>query len=378
MASQVKFLDTTLRDGEQSAGIGMTVDEKMQIARQLARMKVDIIEAGFAASSPGDFEAVSRIAQRGGGTHYLLAVPRRPRRRGRRLERDQGRQEARIHVFLSSSEIHQMHQLRKDREDVMSMAVDMVTRAKGYCDDVEFSPMDATRTNREYLYRMLEEVIRCGATTINIADTVGYAIPSDFQTMLNDIQQNVRGIENVTLSVHCHNDLGLAVSNSLAAIEVGARQVEGCINGIGERAGNASLEEIIMALDTRKDFFGVDLNVDTTQIYPSSRLVSRITGMSVQANKAIVGENAFRHASGIHQDGVLKDRSTYEVMKPERVGLPPDVQLVLGKLSGRAGLQARLETLDSRWTAKRSPACTSGSSNWPTKSRRSRTATWKS
>ncbi len=345
MATQVKFLDTTLRDGEQSAGIGMTVDEKMQIARQLARMKVDIIEAGFAASSPGDFEAVQRIANEVEGPIICSLSRAVAGDVDAAWNAIKGAAKPRIHVFLSSSEIHQMHQLRKDREDVMTMAVQMVSRAKSYCDDVEFSPMDATRTNREYLYRMLEEVIKVGATTINIADTVGYAIPSDFQTMLNDIQQNVPGIENVTLSVHCHNDLGLAVSNSLAAIEVGARQVEGCINGIGERAGNASLEEIIMALDTRRDLFGVDLNVDTTQIYPSSRLVSRITGMNVQANKAIVGENAFRHASGIHQDGVLKDRSTYEVMQPERVGLPPDVQLVLGKLSGRAGLQARLETL---------------------------------
>ena len=345
MAAQVKFLDTTLRDGEQSAGIGMTVDEKMQIARQLARLQVDIIEAGFAASSPGDFEAVQRIANEVEGPIICSLSRAVAGDVDAAWNAIKGAAKPRIHVFLSSSEIHQMHQLRKDREDVMTMAVDMVSRAKGYCDDVEFSPMDATRTNREYLYRMLEEVIRAGATTINIADTVGYAIPSDFQTMLNDIQQNVPGIENCTLSVHCHNDLGLAVSNSLAAIEVGARQVEGCINGIGERAGNASLEEIIMALDTRKDLFGVELNVDTTQIYPSSRLVSRITGMNVQANKAIVGENAFRHASGIHQDGVLKDRSTYEVMQPERVGLPPDVQLVLGKLSGRAGLQARLETL---------------------------------
>ena len=345
MAAQVKFLDTTLRDGEQSAGIGMTVDEKMQIARQLARLKVDIIEAGFAASSPGDFEAVSRIANEVHGPIICSLSRAVAGDVDAAWNAIKGAAEPRIHVFLSSSEIHQMHQLRKDREDVMTMAVEMVSRARGYCEDVEFSPMDATRTNREYLYRMLEEVIRVGATTINIADTVGYAIPSDFQSMLVDIQQNVPGIENVTLSVHCHNDLGLAVSNSLAAIEVGARQVEGCINGIGERAGNASLEEIIMALDTRKDLFGVDLNVDTTQIYPSSRLVSRITGMNVQANKAIVGENAFRHASGIHQDGVLKDRSTYEVMQPERVGLPPEVQLVLGKLSGRAGLQARLETL---------------------------------
>ncbi|CAI8030651.1 2-isopropylmalate synthase [Geodia barretti] len=315
MAAQVKFLDTTLRDGEQSAGIGMTVDEKLQIARQLSRLKVDIIEAGFAASSPGDFQAVQRIAEEVHGP-IICSL-------SRAVAGDvdaawgaiKNAEKPRIHVFLSSSEIHQMHQLRKDREDVMTMAVEMVSRAKGHCDDVEFSP-DGRHPHQPRL-----------------------------PTMLRDIQQNVRGIENVTLSVHCHNDLGLAVSNSLAAIEVGARQVEGCINGIGERAGNASLEEIIMALDTRKDLFGVELNVDTTQIYASSRLVSRITGMNVQANKAIVGENAFRHASGIHQDGVLKNRSTYEVMQPERVGLPPDVQLVLGKLSGRAGLQARLDAL---------------------------------
>ena len=249
-------------------------------------------------------------------------------------------------MFLSSSEIHQMHQLRKNREDVLEMAVNSVTRAKGYCDDVEFSPMDATRTNPEYLFHMLAEVIKAGATTINIADTVGYAIPSatGFGQLLKDVQANVPGIENVTLSVHCHNDLGLAVANSLTAVEFGARQVEGCINGIGERAGNASIEEIIMGLDTRKDHFGIEIAADTTQIYGASRMVSRITGMNVQANKAIVGENAFRHASGIHQAGVLKDRSTYEVMQPERVGVPGN-SLVLGKLSGRSGLQARLEAL---------------------------------
>jgi 2-isopropylmalate synthase len=342
---KVLFLDTTLRDGEQSAGIGMTGEEKMEIARQLQRMRVDIIEAGFAASSPGDFEAVSNIAREVKGPIIASLARAVPNDIDQAWEAVKHSDRPRIHVFLSSSEIHQMHQLRKNREEVMEMAVTMVERAKSYCPDVEFSPMDATRTNPDYLYRMLEEVIKAGAVTINVADTVGYAIPSDFQVMLRDIQQNVPGIDGVTLSVHCHNDLGLAVSNSLAAIEVGARQVEGCINGIGERAGNASLEEIIMALDTRKDLFGVDLNVDTTQIYSTSRLVSRITGMNVQANKAIVGENAFRHASGIHQDGVLKNRSTYEVMSPERVGLPPEVQLVLGKLSGRAGLQARLEAL---------------------------------
>ena len=340
----VRFLDTTLRDGEQSAGIGMTVDEKIEIARQLGRLNVDVIEAGFAASSPGDFQAVSTIAKEVKGPVICSLARAHPNDVDQAWGAIQHAESPRIHVFLSSSDIHVLHQLRKNREEVIEMAVSMVERAKGYCSDVEFSPMDATRTNPEYLFEMLEAVIRAGATTINVADTVGYAIPSDFARLLREVQEKVEGMDKVTLSVHCHNDLGLAVSNSLAAVEAGARQVEGCINGIGERAGNASLEEIIMGLDTRKDLFGVDINVDTTQLYPTSRLVSRITGMSVQANKAVVGENAFRHASGIHQDGVLKDRSTYEVMQPERVGVPGST-LVLGKLSGRAGLQARLEAL---------------------------------
>jgi 2-isopropylmalate synthase len=341
---RVKFLDTTLRDGEQSAGIGMTVEEKLEIARQLDKLRVDIIEAGFAASSPGDFQAVSNIAREVRGPVIASLARAHPNDIDQAWEAIKHAESPRIHVFLSSSEIHVMHQLRKNREEVMELAVNMVERAKKYCDDVEFSPMDATRTEPEYLFQMLESVIRAGATTVNIADTVGYAIPSNFARLLRQIQERVPGMDRVTLSVHCHNDLGLAVSNSLAAIEVGARQVEGCINGIGERAGNASLEEIIMAIDTRKDLFQVDIGIDTTQIYPTSRLVSRITGMAVQPNKAVVGENAFRHASGIHQDGILKDRSTYEVMQPERVGVPGN-SLVLGKLSGRAGLQARLEAL---------------------------------
>jgi len=341
---KVVFLDTTLRDGEQSAGIGMTAEEKMEIAKQLERMKVDIIEAGFAASSPGDFQAISNIAREVRGPIICSLARAVANDIDQAWESIKEARSPRIHVFLSSSEIHQMHQLRKNREEVMEMAVNMVEHARGYCSDVEFSPMDATRTNPEYLFHMLEEVIRAGATTVNIADTVGYAIPSDFSRLIREIRSNVRGIDGVNLSVHCHNDLGLSVSNSLAAIEAGVQQVEGCINGIGERAGNASLEEIIMGLDTRKDFFQVDIGIDTTQLYPASRLVSRITGMNVQANKAVVGENAFRHASGIHQDGVLKDRSTYEVMQPERVGVPGST-LVLGKLSGRAGLQSRLEDL---------------------------------
>ena len=341
---RVRFLDTTLRDGEQSAGIGMTVEEKLEIAKQLQKLRVDIIEAGFAASSPGDFRAVNNIAAEVKGPIIASLARAHPNDVDQAWEAVKVAESPRIHVFLSSSEIQVMHQLRKNREEVMEMAISMVERAKKHCSDVEFSPMDATRTDPEYLFQMLEAVIRAGATTINIADTVGYAIPSSFAQLLKNIQENVTGVENVTLSVHCHNDLGLAVSNSLAAVEAGARQVEGCINGIGERAGNASLEEIIMALDTRKDLFNIDIGIDTTQIYPTSRLVSRITGMAVQANKAVVGENAFRHASGIHQDGVLKDRSTYEVMQPERVGVPGN-SLVLGKLSGRAGLQSRLEAL---------------------------------
>ena len=341
---RVRFLDTTLRDGEQSAGIGMTVEEKLEIAKQLQKLRVDIIEAGFAASSPGDFRAVNNIAAEVKGPIIASLARAHPNDVDQAWEAVKVAESPRIHVFLSSSEIQVMHQLRKNREEVMEMAISMVERAKKHCSDVEFSPMDATRTDPEYLFQMLEAVIRAGATTINIADTVGYAIPSSFAQLLKNIQENVAGVENVTLSVHCHNDLGLAVSNSLAAVESGARQVEGCINGIGERAGNASLEEIIMALDTRKDLFNIDIGIDTTQIYPTSRLVSRITGMAVQANKAVVGENAFRHASGIHQDGVLKDRSTYEVMQPERVGVPGN-SLVLGKLSGRAGLQSRLEAL---------------------------------
>jgi 2-isopropylmalate synthase len=322
----------------------MTVDEKIEIAKQLERLNVDIIEAGFAASSPGDFQAVSTIAKEVRSPVICSLARAHPNDVDQAWAAIKGAESPRIHVFLSSSDIHVLHQLRKNREEVMEMAVNMVSRAAGYCSDVEFSPMDATRTNPEYLFAMLEAVIRAGATTINIADTVGYAIPSNFTQLLKDIQEKVPGMDGVTLSVHCHNDLGLAVSNSLAAVEAGARQVEGCINGIGERAGNASLEEIIMALDTRKDLFGVELNVDTTQIYPASRLVSRITGMSVQANKAIVGENAFRHASGIHQDGVLKERSTYELMDPVTIGWPGNA-LVLGKLSGRAGLRSRLEAL---------------------------------
>ena len=341
---KVIIFDTTLRDGEQAAGAAMTLDEKLEIAKQLERLKVDVIEAGFAASSPGEFLAVSTIAKEirtptiASLSHASLPAV------DRAAEALKEARNPRIHVFLSSSDIHIMHQLRKSREEVMDMAIAAVARAKTYYDDIEFSPMDATRTETEYLYTLLEAAIDAGATTVNIPDTVGYIIPEEFGQMLVNIQENVPNIAKAIISVHCHNDLGLSVSNSLAAVKYGARQIEGCINGLGERAGNASLEEVIMGLVTREDFFNINLGIDTSQLYRTSRLVSDITGFSVQPNKAIVGQNAFRHASGIHQDGVLKDRSTYEIMSPESVGVPSST-LVLGKLSGRAGLRSRLEEL---------------------------------
>ena len=341
---KVMIFDTTLRDGEQSAGAGLTTEEKLEIAKQLDRMGVDIIEAGFAASSPGDFEAVRRIAAE--VTRPVICSLARcvPGDIDAAWEAIKDAERPRIHVFLSSSDIQILHQLRSNREDVMDRAVAAVERAKGYCDDVEFSPMDATRTEPEYLYRLLEAAIDAGATTVNIPDTVGYTVPSEFTELLEGIKRNVKNIDRAVLSVHCHNDLGLATANSIAAVEAGARQVEGCVNGLGERAGNASIEEVIMGLETRQDMLGVSTNIDTRQIYPSSRLVSEITGFPVQPNKAIVGNNAFRHASGIHQDAVLKERTTFEIMEAQSVGWPSN-SIVLGKLSGRSGLRSRLEEM---------------------------------
>ena len=341
---KVLIFDTTLRDGEQSAGIGLTTEEKVDIARQLDRLGVDIIEAGFAASSPGDFEAVQTIAREVRRPVIACLARCVPGDVDAAWEALKDAERPRIHVFISSSDIQIMHQLRSNPEEVLDMAVASVERAKGYCDDVEFSPMDATRTDADYLYKLVEAAISAGATTVNIPDTVGYAIPSEFAERIRDIRENVPNIGEAVISVHCHNDLGNAAANSVAAVAEGARQVEGCINGLGERAGNASLEEVIMTIETRKDFLGVDTNIDTTQIYRTSRLVSDVTGFPVQPNKAIVGANAFRHASGIHQDGVLKERTTFEIMEPQSVGWPSS-SLVLGKLSGRAGLRARLDEL---------------------------------
>ncbi|MSQ12355.1 MAG: 2-isopropylmalate synthase [Dehalococcoidia bacterium] len=341
---KVIIFDTTLRDGEQSAGAGMTVEDKLQIASQLDRLGVDVIEAGFAAASPGDFEAVQRISKQVRRPIIASLSRANPADVDRAAEALKGAERPRIHVFLSSSDIHLLHQMRKNQEEVLIMAVENVARAKRYTADVEFSPMDASRTGEDFLCRVVEAVINAGATTVNIPDSVGYAIPEQFGALIKALLNRVPNIHKAVVSVHCHNDLGLAVANSLAAVRAGARQVEGCINGLGERAGNAALEEIIMALHTRKDLFSVTTNIDTAQIYPTSRLVSEIFGFPVQYNKAIVGLNAFRHASGIHQDAVLKERVTFEIMDPATVGWR-GTSLVLGKLSGRAGLRARLEEL---------------------------------
>jgi 2-isopropylmalate synthase len=341
---KVIIFDTTLRDGEQSAGAGLTVEEKIRIAHQLNKLGVDVIEAGFAGSSPGDFEAVRRIANEVKGpiiTSLARAVKADIDAAGKALE---GVENARIHTFLSASDIHLMHQMRKDREAIMNMAVTAVAHAKTYVDDVEFSPMDASRTEPEYLYAMVEAVIKAGATTVNIPDTVGYSTPEEFGVLIKGIIDNVPNIDQAVISVHCHNDLGMASANSLAAIENGARQVEGCINGLGERAGNAALEEVIMALETRPDHYNVTMGVNSTEIGNSSRMISSIFGIPVQANKAIVGQNAFRHSSGIHQDAYLKERTTFEIMEPDTVGWRGQA-IVLGKLSGRAGLRSRLHEL---------------------------------
>lgn len=344
LGPKVAIFDTTLRDGEQSAGIGLTTEDKVDVALQLDRLGVDIIEAGFAASSPGDFEAVQTIARQVRRPVICSLARCVPADIDSAWEAIRDAEKPRIHVFISSSDVQIWHQLRSDPEAVLNMAVTAVERAKKYCENVEFSPMDATRTDRDYLYQILSSVIDAGATTVNIPDTVGYSIPTEFNRLISDVMQHVGNIDQSVVSVHCHNDLGNAASNSVAAVEAGARQVEGCINGLGERAGNASLEEVIMAIETRKDLLGVTTNIDTTQIYRTSRLVSDVTGFQVQPNKAIVGANAFRHASGIHQDGVLKERTTFEIMEPESVGWPSS-SLVLGKLSGRAGLRARLDAL---------------------------------
>jgi len=344
MVRMIRIFDTSLRDGEQSPGASMNIEEKVIIAKQLARLGVDIIEAGFAYSSPGDFEAISRIAQEVEGPVICSLARARPEDVDRAWEALKGAPKRRIHTFLSTSDIHLKHQFRITRGEALKRAVEMVQRARGYVDDVEFSPMDASRSDPAYVHEVLEAVIEAGAGTVNIPDTVGYATPQEFGMLIRGIREKVSNITRAVISVHCHNDLGLAVGNSLAAIVEGAGQVECTINGIGERAGNAALEEIVMGLRTRRDFYGADTGVRSEEIAKTSRLVSKITNMVVQPNKAIVGTNAFAHTSGIHQDGLLKEKSTYEIMRPESIGLVQS-QLVMGKLSGRHAFRQRLEQL---------------------------------
>lgn len=353
MSEIVKIFDTTLRDGEQSPGATLSSAEKLKIARNLSRLGVDIMEAGFPAASPDDLEAVKQIAiQVGNSVPDGRSEPPVICGLARAVKRDidkcweavQHAKHPRIHTFLATSPIHMQHKLRMDPEEVVDKVKEMVTYAKSYCDDIEFSPEDAGRSEPEFLYLVLGEAIKAGATTLNIPDTVGYQTPEGFGDLIKGIMENTPGIENVTVSVHCHNDLGLATANTLAGIMNGARQVEVTINGIGERAGNTSLEEVVMAMKTRSDAYSLDTNIDTTQIVPLSRQVSRFTGMTVQANKAIVGENAFAHEAGIHQDGMLKNEETYEIMRPETVGLSKS-ELVLGKHSGRHAFKVRMAEL---------------------------------
>lgn len=341
---RVIIFDTTLRDGEQAAGATLNIREKLEIARQLERLGVDVIEAGFPASSPGDFEAVKAIAEEVQKPVICALTHANIKAIDRAWEAVKSAKRARIHVFLSSSDIHMNYQLRRTRDEIVEMARTAVMHARSCCNDVEFSPMDATRAEPAFLFRLVEAVIDAGATTVNIPDTVGYAIPREFGELIRSIIRNVPNSGKAIFSVHCHNDLGLAVANSLEAVRQGARQIECTVNGIGERAGNASMEEIVMAIRTRSDLLKFTTGINTREIYRSSRLVSELTGFPVQPNKAIVGANAFRHQSGIHQDGVIKKSITYEIMDPRTVGIPAS-SLVLGKLSGRHAFRERLAEL---------------------------------
>ncbi|MDW8327171.1 MAG: 2-isopropylmalate synthase [Anaerolineales bacterium] len=357
MNNYVRIFDTTLRDGEQSPGASMTSAEKLEVARALARLGVDVIEAGFPAASPDDLEAVRRIALEVGNPVGIEFSPGQVRRpiicalaRANKNDIDKAWQAVspaarpRIHTFIATSPIHMKYKLRMDPEAVVERVAEMVAYARSLCEDVEFSPEDAGRSDPEFLYVVLAEAIKAGATTLNIPDTVGYTTPEEYGRLIAGIMQNVPGIENVIVSTHCHDDLGLATANTLAGVRNGARQVEVTINGIGERAGNTPLEEVVMALHTRRSFFGLQTGIDTTQIMRVSKLVSNYTGFVVPPNKAIVGSNAFAHEAGIHQDGMLKHHQTYEIMRPEMVGAQ-QTRLVLGKHSGRHALKVRLQEL---------------------------------
>ncbi|MCS7201375.1 MAG: 2-isopropylmalate synthase [Dictyoglomus sp.] len=339
---KIYIFDTTLRDGEQTPGVSLNVEEKLEIAKQLAKLNVDIIEAGFPISSEGEFQAVKTIAEKVKGPVIAALARAIPQDIDRAWEALKYAENPRIHTFIATSDIHMEKKLRKTKEEVLEQAIFAVKYAKKYCSDVEFSPEDAVRSNFDFLCKVIEEVINAGATVINIPDTVGYALPWEFGELIKRIREKVKNIDKVILSVHCHNDLGLAVANSLSAIINGAQQVECTINGLGERAGNAALEEIVMAIKVRK--LGKDVGINTKEIYKTSRLVSSLTGIMIQPNKAIVGDNAFTHESGIHQHGVIQDPSTYEIMSPESIGLS-ESRIVLGKHSGRHAFEKRLEEL---------------------------------
>ena len=343
---KIIIFDTTLRDGEQSPGASMDAQKKLEIAHQLASLRVDVIEAGFPVSSSGDFQAVKTIAKQVKGPVICGLARAIKKDIDAALRAVSAARRKRVHVFLATSKIHMKYKLKKAKEEILRQAVESVKYTRKFIDDVEFSPEDASRSEKKFLFRVVEAAIKAGATTINIPDTVGYAIPEEFGRLSREIKENVPNIAQAVLSVHCHNDLGLAVANSLSAVANGAGQVECTINGLGERAGNASLEEIVMVLRTRGDLLGKSTNIKTEEIYRTSRLVSKLTGIVVQPNKAVVGENAFRHEAGIHQDGILKRRTTYEIMRPKDIGLE-DVAttLVLGKHSGRHAFSERLKKL---------------------------------
>jgi len=349
---RILIFDTTLRDGEQSPGASMNLAEKLQVAHALKELGVDIIEAGFPIASPGDFEAVQAIAKEVIGPTICGLARCNHADIDRAGEALKGNPNSRIHVFLATSAIHREFKLKMAKEEIIKRAVDGVKRALTHVKDVEFSPEDAARTELDFLTDVVQAVVDAGARTVNIPDTVGYAVPEQYAACIAHLRRHVRGIEDVVLSVHCHNDLGLAVSNSLAAVREGARQIECTINGLGERAGNCALEEVVMALRTRHDYYKLNTGIQTRRLYAASRLVSHVTGIAVQRNKAIVGQNAFAHEAGIHQDGMLKERSTYEIMRPEDVGVP-QTELVLGKHSGRAALKDRVVSLGYHLTDER-------------------------
>src|SRR5438445_7985083 len=340
----VRIFETTLRDGEQSHGASMTCEQKVIIARQLEKLGVDVIEAGFAASSEGDFDSVVRVCKEVTPPRVLSLACSQEKNITKALKTVEHAKNPGIHVFIATSDIHLKHKLRMSREQVLAAAVKAVNYAKEHIDYIEFSAEDASRSDADFLIQIFREVIRAGANTINVPDTTGYAIPSEFCSSMSNLIERTAGADRVTWSAHCHNDLGLAVANSLAAVHNGARQIECTINGIGERAGNSSLEEVVMALRTRKSYLDLDTNITTEQLYPTSRLVSQVTGIPIPINKPIMGDNAFAHEAGIHQDGVLKHKQTYEIMTPESIGIPGN-RLVMGKHSGRHAFDERLKHL---------------------------------